>query len=385
MSRQSELAQLGRVFDTGPLSNRNLIINGAMTVAQRGTSVTEINNSDDGYQTTDRWKVIGTGTSGKVNMSQESDAPDGFEKSTKFACHTADTSILAGDAWRVETHLEAQDLRHLNYGVGSTTAKKVTLSFWVKSNLTGTWAVGLYMDSTTGGDTTKKENSQSYTINAANTWEYKTLTFSPNTLTNMNSTDNDHGLRVWFHMVAGSDFTSGTADTWGASANRAIGHNVNLLSSTSNNWYFTGVQLEVGDTATPFEHRSYGDELARCQRYTFIISGAGYTPKTSGAYQRFPMHGNGTDTALWYPDFPVTMRADPSLITSNFTSSTVEVYNYSTGNTAGFTSVALAEGGKTSEQVTFTLPSASDVASGHIVTWRWNNSPAAYIGFDAEL
>ena len=257
-----------KIADTVNLGRRNLIINGAMQVAQRYTSVTEVNYSDDGYWTADRWKNIGTGTtSAKVNISQETDAPSGFKYSTKFAVHTTDTAIITGESWRVEQHIEAGNLRHLNWTLSNTDAKEVTLSFWVKSNKTGSWSVGLYMDSTSGGTDTNKENSQSYTINSAGTWEYKTLTFSGNTSTNMNSVDNDHGLRVWFHLMASSDITTGTANTWAGSENRAIGQSINLFDDAANYWQFTGVQLEVGDTATPFEHRSYGEELELCKRY----------------------------------------------------------------------------------------------------------------------
>ena len=227
MSNARKLAD--NLPSVGQLGNRNLIINGSCAVAQRYTSVNELNYNDDGYWTTDRWKSIANGSiSGKANMSQDSNAPDGFKYSTKFSVHTADTTIDANQS-RVEHNIEAGNLRHLNYGVGSSTGKKVTLSFWVKSNLTGNWSVGLYMDSTTGGTTTLNSNiSQTYTINTANTWEYKTLTFIPNTDTNMNSTDHDHGLRLWFHLAAGSDYTSGSQSAWGATF-RAAGHNVNFL------------------------------------------------------------------------------------------------------------------------------------------------------------
>jgi len=377
MSRQSELAALGRVADTGALSNRNLIINGAMKVAQRGTSTsitTSKSFSPDRFYADENALDEYVGT-----ISQDSDAPDGFSNSLKITTTTQETTLGANEYLYIGYAVEAQDLQHLKYGTSS--AQDMTLSFWVKCSVTGTYCVGVY-----GGDGPRMLNV-AYTINAANTWEYKTLKIKGDTGGTMND-DTGEGLRFAWNLSTGTDYQGTDSTSWvdyavAAWANSQVTNT--FITTASSTFFLTGVQLELGDTATEFEHRSYGDELQRCQRYTFIISGAGYTPATSGAYQRFPMHGNGTDSALWYPIFPVPMRADPSLITSNFTSSTVEVYNYSTGNLAGFTSVALAEGGKTQEQVTFTLPSASDVASGHTVTWRWNNSPAAYIGFDAEL
>jgi hypothetical protein len=310
MSNARKLAD--NLPSVGQLGNRNLIINGAMNVAQRYTSVNELNYNNDGYWTTDRWKNIVNGSiSGKLNMSQDSDAPDGFKYSTKFAVHTADTAIDADQSWRVEQHIEAGNLRHLNYGVGSTTGKKLTLSFWVKSNLTGNWSVGLYMDSVTGGTTTNNNISKTYTINTANTWEYKTLTFIPNDDTNMNSTDNDHGLRLWFHLAAGSNYTGGSQSVWGSTSNRAAGHNVNILSSTSNTWQYTGVQLEVGPQSTPFEHEPYETTLRKCQRY--------YS-KIVGPLDAHPCWTYGTVASTQVP-LPMQMRTAPSVTFTGTTAS----------------------------------------------------------------
>jgi hypothetical protein len=247
MSKARGLADLGNVYDDGALSNRNLIVNSAMQVAQRGTSSAGLGHANDGYYTVDRWKYVAGDNSdntGIVTMSQETDAPDDFKYSMKFLVTTADTNMGTSDELRLETNLEAQDLRHLNYG--SPSAKQVTLSFWVKSNKTGSYTAGLYMDSTPSGS--DKHISQAYTISSSGTWEYKTLTFAQNTTTTMNNTDNDHGLRVWFHQAAGSDYTSGSSNTWGNATHRAVGQNVNLYDAVNNYWQITGVQLEVGDT-----------------------------------------------------------------------------------------------------------------------------------------
>ena len=281
---------------------KNILINGDHRIAQRGTSSAGLDQANDGYYTVDRWKFIGSGSSrnaGILTISQETDAPDDFKYSTKFLVTTADTDMGADGALRLETHLEAQDIRHLNSG--SSSAKQVTLSFWVKSNKTGSYTAGLYMDSTPSG--TDKEISQGYTINASGNWEYKTLTFAANTTTTMNNTDNDHGLRVWFHQAAGSNYTSGTSNTWGDSTHRAVGQSVNLYDATNNYWQITGVQLEVGKVATPFEHRSYGEELALCQRYFYKrdLGGIGL--------------GNAYQANAWnyqYFSHPVTMRAAPT-------------------------------------------------------------------------
>lgn len=312
MSKARGLADLGNAYSDGALSNRNLIVNSAMQVAQRGTSSAGLGHANDGYYTVDRWKYVAGDNSdntGIVTMSQETDAPDDFKYSMKFLVTTADTNMGTSDELRLETNLEAQDLRHLNYG--SPSAKQVTLSFWVKSNKTGSYTAGLYMDSTPSGS--DKHISQAYTISNSGTWEYKTLTFAQNTTTTMNNTDNDHGLRVWFHQAAGSDYTSGSSNTWGNATHRAVGQNVNLYDAVNNYWQITGVQLEVGDgPATPFEHRSYGEELARCQRYYQRLDGGAYNHTMSDGYGR---------AFAWYP---VSMRANPTFtnVGGNGTAST---------------------------------------------------------------
>jgi hypothetical protein len=382
MTKARDIADLGAVtsrLDTvgasdGALSNRNLIINGAMQVAQRGTSFTGA--TTDGYYAIDRMKTkISTGASGTHTITQSTNAPIGFSNSYKIDCTTAQASP---NQLRLMHTVEGYNVSHLNYNTSD--AVQTTLSFWVKSNVTGTYAFSI--ETTTSG----RYFNTTYTINAANTWEYKTISIVGDTSSSLNS-GNGVGLTLsWWLAAPASLKGSGTPDTWVTNASYtslADGHGVNIAGSTSNEWQITGVQLEVGDTATPFEHRSYGDELARCQRYTFIISAAGYTPATDSAYNRYQMFGAGSTVAKWITTLPVTMRATPSLITNNFTSSTVQVYNYSTNTSLTFSSVGLNESGKNSVQTNITV--TSGVVLGNYVTWRWNNSPAAYIGFDAEL
>ena len=304
MSKARELAQK----PNQPTGRKNLIINGAMNVAQRGTSsATGLTEQSDGYKTVDRWKYVASGVenAGQLTMSYETDAPDDFKYSTKYLVTTADADMGASGMLRLETHLEAQDLRHLNYG--SSAAKQVTLSFWVKSNKTGSYSAGLYMDSVASGS--DNEISQAYTISSADTWEYKTLTFAANTTTVMNATGNDHGLRVWFMSAAGSNTTSGSSNTWGGLANRAVGQSVNLYDTVNNYWQVTGVQLEVGSVATEFEHRSYGEELALCQRYYTEFKFPTTTPF-------FPSHRQTTNTVRSTVITPVPMRTTPSINTT---------------------------------------------------------------------
>ena len=238
---------------------RNLIINGAMQVAQRGTSIT-VNNNNWLYLM-DRFQFDENGsTSAVLDVTQSTDAPDGFGYSLKMTATTADAALASGDGLRLQYRIEAQDLQSLSHGTSN--AKPVTLSFWVKSKTTGTNGIWVYKDDSS------RQTSFSYTINAADTWEYKTIIIPADTSGTINN-DNGEGLRISWYLAAGTDFNSGTLDSsWASltSANRAVGQ-VNNFSSTSDYWAITGVQLEVGDTATPFEHRSYGEELSLCQRY----------------------------------------------------------------------------------------------------------------------
>ena len=262
MTKAAELAKMGEVLTNSQIGGRrNIVINGAFQIAQRGTSHTGVGNGDNGYYL-DRFKFAESGTSGaEFTISQSTDSPDGFGFSMKFDCTTADTSLGSGEQLRIITDIEGQDLQQLKKGTSS--AEKMTLSFHVKSNLTGTAIVTIY-------DTPNSRHiSKSYTISSANTWEKKTITFEGDTSGAIDN-DNTTGFRIEWHLRAGSDATSGTlATSWASyvAANQAAGQTIDLASSTDNEFYITGIQLEVGSQATPFEHRSFGEELALCQRY----------------------------------------------------------------------------------------------------------------------
>ena len=280
MSKARELAALGNAYSDGALSNRNLIINGAMQVAQRGTSVSA---SSAGYATVDRWRHA-IANAGVFTVSQDTTGPDGFSNSLKCECTTADASLAASDYIRLEHRIEAQNLQQLSYG--SSGAKQATLSFWVKANKTGTYVCWFYQD-----DDTRICNA-TYTVNSSGTWEYKTITV-PADAVGVIDNDNGLGLIVGWILAAGTDYTSGSAPTsWQSdvTADRYVGQSVNLADTIGNYWQITGVQLEVGDTATPFEHRSYGQELALAQRFFQKIGGTennliiGHSHTYSGGY-----------------------------------------------------------------------------------------------------
>tara|TARA_R110001632_G_scaffold158218_1_gene276333 strand:- start:224 stop:1240 length:1017 start_codon:yes stop_codon:yes gene_type:complete len=317
MSKAAELAAL--IGSQSSLSNRNIIINGAMQVAQRGTSETSV--TSNGYkQAPDRWRVAGsaTGTFGTWSVSQSTDVPsgEGFGESYKLECTTADASLAASDNLTLQHRIEGQNLQQLSKGTSN--AKSVTLSFWVKSNKTGTYIAELR------DQDNSRVYGQQYTILASNTWEKKTLTYSGDTTGSLDN-DNLDSLRVLFFLLAGTDFTSGTLpNAWATStnANRAVGQ-VNIADTIGNEWYITGIQLELGEQATPFEHRSYGEELALCQRYY-------YQPTT-----RYYSGANTNDAHRNFVSFPCTMRSAPVTTLPSVSAGTIgqiwtgaEAFNY---------------------------------------------------------
>lgn len=286
---------------------RNLIINGAMRVAQRGTSSSGISSGGD-YLTIDRFRFSMSSAS-VWDISQSTTVPseEGFSYSQKIDCTTADSSLDASNYLIYLTALEGQNLQHAKFGTSS--AEKLTLSFWVRSAKTGTYVVE-FINAAASGNRTQ---SQSYTISSADTWEKKTITIDGDTATAFdNSTGAD--LSLYFWLAAGSTYSGGTLNTsWNSNtnANRAAGV-VNLADSTSNDWYITGIQLEVGDNATPFEHLSYGEEYMLCQRYYHKADISGSAP-----FWLHPLTTNDTNYRRGTYYLPTRMRATPTVTVSN--------------------------------------------------------------------
>ena len=280
---------------------RNIIINGDMSLAQRGTSFTGLGNGDSAY-TLDRFKWAEEGSmTNEWTVSQSTDVPtgQGFAKSFKVDCTTADTSIDSGNIQYVGTAIEGQNLQYLKYGTSS--AESMVLSFWVKSNKTGTYTIALI-----NTDTSEKLYSQAYTISSANTWEKKTLTYTGDTAQGFIN-DNGNSLLIQFNLVAGSDKQSGSLQTWGSNtqANRAVGQ-VNLADSTSNDWYVTGVQIETGTTASEFEFLPADVNLQRCQRYFEIVK----------TYEGFVMNIYAATAAYAAKHFITNKRTAPTVTIS---------------------------------------------------------------------
>ena len=283
------------------LGRRNLLYNGAMQVAQRGTSFAETTAAS---YTLDRWlRAVGSSFNFDTTITQSTDVPsgEGFKYSLKVECDTVVTPSGSDNAG-IGQRLEGHDFQHLCYGTSS--AKSIVLTFWTKSNKTGTYCVQFATNHGNSDSANRYSFVREYTINTANTWEKKTLTV-PGLTTQDIETTNTEGYRVkWWLAVGGDDTT--TADAWQQSASYlATSNQVNFMDNVNNEWYLTGCQLEVADTASPFEHRSYNDELTLCQRYFQLHENIQMAAYVNAAYRR----------AESYFALPAEMRANPSVNT----------------------------------------------------------------------
>jgi hypothetical protein len=344
---------------------RNLLINGDMQVAQRGTSTASITSGSN--YVVDRWKFQ-VNTQGTWTMSQETDAPtgSGFRNSTKVLCTTADASPASGDYVLLNQTLEGQNLQVIKKGTAA--AEQLTLSFWVKSNVTGTYIVELRDQDNT------RQVSKSYTISASATWEKKTITFPADTTGTLDNDNNLSLFPIWW-LGAGSNFTSGTlATTWasGTDANKAVGQ-TNLASAINNYWQITGVQLEIGDTATPFEFKSAEDELEECARYYYRFTAA-------AAYTCFTLSGISYQSTGAVATFPLAtpMRTEPSAVEY----ANIGVQDNLLGGVNSVSAASLDSPHRLNPQVAFTSSGLTATRPARIMA---NNNSSAYIGFSAEL
>jgi hypothetical protein len=277
-------------------SFKNRLINGNMVIDQRnaGAAVT-VNNV--GIFSVDRWACVARPTGGGVYSAQQvSDAPTGFSNSLKFTVTTVDTSLGANDYYFAWQKIEGFNTADLSFGTAS--AKTVTLSFWVKSSITGQFSAFLTNSSEA------YSQPSAYTVNAANTWEFKTLTFTGATAGTWIGATNGVGLIAGFGLANGTSL-QGTSGVWTATSVYGSTGDVNWMATNGNTWQVTGVQLEVGTVATSFDFRSIGTELALCQRYCQTIVGGGET----GGFGFV----NGSANFYMFNAGPVSMRATPSI------------------------------------------------------------------------
>tara|TARA_R100001480_G_scaffold138547_1_gene135599 strand:- start:93 stop:1241 length:1149 start_codon:yes stop_codon:yes gene_type:complete len=291
-----------------PVANRNKLINGSMIVSARGTSITTGDNAE--HYTMDRWAIYCQNTNSRFTVTQSTDTPDGFGNSLKIDCTTADTSLASNE--EVQFYQKVEGFNTQDFAKGTSAAKQYTLSFYVKTNKTGTYVVNLL-----GRDNTTSDVAATYTVSDTN-WNRYTITFPADTNSNRaDNNDNGEALRVVWWLVAGSAVQSGDlGTTWAnnSDAGRATGQ-VNFADSTSNDWYITGCQLEVGSVATDFEHRSFGQELALCQRYFEKSFKQGTAPaqNVSAGVGYYLLHSQGSQLRSSNIHFKVTKRTDPTM------------------------------------------------------------------------
>ena len=294
-SKARQLAQSA----SAPEGRKNMVLNGAMQVAQRATSATGINTS--GYHTVDRIDTTFSTTAGELTMSQDSDAPDGFANALKLDCTTADTSIAADEIFLLMYQFEGQDVQRIQKG--KSTAKEVTVSFYAKANASKTYVVELK----------DFDNSRtcSKTFTVGTSYARHEITFPADT-TGVLDDDNARSFSIHFWLHAGSTYTGGTLQTaWGSevTANRAPGIG-SFFDSTDNTFFITGLQMEIGSVATEFEHRTFAEELALCQRYFYNS-----VQETSGINAHM-IHILGVFTTVrgfFGIDAPVPMRSAPTI------------------------------------------------------------------------
>jgi hypothetical protein len=352
----------------GPLAGtRNRIINGDMRIDQRNAGASA--NPSTGSYTLDRW--FGGGVhDGVLAFQRVADGPTGFVNSLRVTVSTADSSLGATQYARVGQQIEGFNVS--DFAAGTASAATITFSFWVKSSLTGTF--GGYISNV---DETRIYVFQ-YTINAASTWEQKTVTLTLATNGTW-ATDNTTGLRAFFSLGAGSNYIN-TANTWLTSYAQQASGNVNVLNTLNATWQITGVQLEAGTVATPFERRSYGQELTLCQRYYYrVVSNV-----ADNNYARLSIFGQCANSTTAFAEvlFPVSMRTNPTSLQTTGTANNYSLFN-SAGSGVVATALAFNAGSAHSGEVIVTV--ASGLVAGNATVLIANNNTTAYLGWSAEL
>ena len=369
MSKAAELANLiGNINAGGGGVNRNAIINGSMNVAQRQSSSTGV-GANSGYYVCDRWRIA-TNTSGRATLSQDSSAPSGFANSYKFACTTADTSIDSAEQFKLEQRIEGQNVQM--FAKGTSDAKPFAVSFYVKGNASATYVCELF----------DEDNSRqcSKLFNVTTDWTRVELTFPADT-TGTFDDDNARSLTFGIFLHAGSDRTSGTLNSSGlassTNANRAAGIS-SFFDSTDRTFFLTGVQLEVGQTPTEFEHEPFERTLLKCQRYFQKIE----SPGSTANYNAFPYTGLSRTSTIGKVSLGwiTQLRASPTITTT--AADTFAIVNGSASAIA-CTSVSAGRTNSNSAVIEFTVSSGLTVGQATYLTT--NNATDPAISVDSEL
>jgi len=301
-----------------PAVGRNMVINGAMNVAQRGTSLTMAHDGVQSGYLLDRFKFAMGANQGTFDgaYSQASDGPDGVSvNSILWTTGTAEAAVAAAEIMYLFQIIEAQNCHRL--GLGTSVSQQITLTFYVKSSITGTYGVNVYKPDA-AGDLTASIITGTYTISSANTWERKTITFPSGTAASLGITDdNGQGLQINWHIAAGSNYTATDGTSWGdyATGKWAYGHAQNGVVTTAGaTWGITGVQMEVGPVATEFEQEDISTTLAKCQRYYHSTTFANGKAASAGG-----LVNSSTIGVISGMTHPVIMRAAPTAAINDVT------------------------------------------------------------------
>ena len=374
MSKAAELAKIGEVATSSQIGGRrNIVINGGMQVAQRATQVTGLGASG-GYQTVDRWTIsVGATSAGRFTIDQISDGPDGIANSTKLTCTTADTSIAAGELLQFQTKLEGQDLQQMNKGVAS--AKEVTVSFYVKGNAAATYSVEMHDRDNT------RFNSHEFSVTTD--WVRIVRTFAADADDGSSPYDDDNAVSMSlnFNLHGGSTYTGGshTDNAWHETVNQRLGDNAtSFFDATSRTFFITGIQMEVGSVATPFESRSFGEEQELCKRYYHKLV-------STGPYQKFAVGtAYTTDDCMFVFKFSPEMRGIPTLDHGTL-SKLVVTDNDLSGEAIGSLAIDTNSDGPQGVSINAANITSDVMTAGDATILNANNDVAAYLAFDAEL
>jgi len=359
---------------------KNLVINGGMKIAQRATSATTVVNG--AYQTVDRMKLYnssdGAYTSAQTALSLTDQATTGGQThALDIQCTTADTSVGAAQYAFIYHLVEAQNCQHLKFGTSS--AVDLTIQFYVKSNLTGTTCGFVAKE-----DTTYCQAPFEFTINSANTWEKKVVTIPANDVIKASSSiinnDNGPGIGIGFNLLLGGNYDNGTNLTWETGgASYATTNVLNFLSSTSNDFFITGLQVEVGSGASDYEHLPFDVELQRCRRYLQRIDASGTD------YGSFGAGNNANSTScIDSKHFSPVMCKTPTLATTG-TAANYSTFNATSGVDACTSVPALNGGGATKEQCRLEFISSGNLVAGEAGEMLGSDGVAAYLMFHADI
>jgi len=359
----SKIQDIGNQVIPNLGSDRNMLINGKFDVSQRnGTAAVTVTDTNSAYPI-DRWTMYNN-SGGNMIMQQVTDVPsgEGFTHSAKVSVSSVGNTSSSDHALHIEQKIEVGNMRHLGWGTSSP--KTCTLSFYVKSSVTGTYAIHF-------GNDVDRFYVSSYTINSADTWEKKTITLTGATDGNWNTTTNARGLEIVWSLLAGSAFTTSSLNQWISTEDFHGASHVQWATNSGATWFLAGCQFEIGENPTEFEHEPFERTLDKCRRYAYVMGG-------DGIYERFAVgHVESSTQARCLTFYPTTMRAvpttsktDPLIVGGNFSPQSI-------------TSISVDYNSKTVGHVQYNVSSGLD--TGEACAVIANNNANARLTFDAEL